>query len=115
MVGKVKKIFMIHLCNWIKHLDTEEVEEAFCRSAVQTEDSCRMGGGEERWAQSWWLSSNSTGTCLTVSMQISFTNFISKNIKWLGMSTVMLVQVTVIFLVMGRSYFLSRCLTKFLS
>lgn len=51
MVGKVKKIFMIHLCNWIKHLDTEEVEEAFCRSAVQTEDSCRMGGGggwEER-------------------------------------------------------------------
>ena len=41
---------MIHLCNWIKHLDTEEVEEAFCRSAVQTEDSCRMGGGgwEER-------------------------------------------------------------------
>ena len=38
---------MIHLCNWIKHLDTEEVEEAFCRSAVQTEDSCRMGGGGE--------------------------------------------------------------------
>lgn len=36
MVGKVKKIFMIHLCNWIKHLDTEEVE-----------DSCRMGGGGE--------------------------------------------------------------------
>ena len=48
MVGKVKKIFMIHLCNWIKHLDTEEVEEAFCRSAVQTEDSCRMGGGGGR-------------------------------------------------------------------
>lgn len=48
MVGKVKKIFMIHLCNWIKHLDTEEVEEAFCRSAVQTEDSCRMGGGGEK-------------------------------------------------------------------
>ena len=47
MVGKIKKIFMIHLCNWIKHLDTEEVEEAFCRSAVQTEDSCRMGGGGE--------------------------------------------------------------------
>lgn len=69
MVGKVKKIFMIHLCNWIKHLDTEEVE-----------DSCRMGGGGgERWAQSWWLSSNSTGTWLTVSMQISFTNFISKS------------------------------------
>lgn len=37
MVGKVKKIFMIHLCNWIKHLDTEEVE-----------DSCRMGGGGRR-------------------------------------------------------------------
>lgn len=37
MVGKVKKIFMIHLCNWIKHLDTEEVE-----------DSCRMGGGGGR-------------------------------------------------------------------
>lgn len=50
MVGKIKKIFMIHLCNWIKHLDTEEVEEAFFRSAVQTEDSFRMGrgGGEER-------------------------------------------------------------------
>ena len=37
MLGKVKKIFMIHLCNWIKHLDTEEVE-----------DSCRMGGGGRR-------------------------------------------------------------------
>lgn len=48
MVGKVKKIFMIHLCNWIKHLDTEEVEEAFCRSAVQTEDSCRLGEGGRR-------------------------------------------------------------------
>ena len=37
MIGKVKKIFMIHLCNWIKHLDTEEVE-----------DSCRMVGGGRR-------------------------------------------------------------------